>query len=398
MSVTEFINNSLDRAVNYLALNNYKGWDPYDGLTTNVSIIHRNYISRLLFFYFNKFSPVNLRKHFGIEKKIFTQSHMFLGLALVELGKCSEAEYFLKEIIADSIHYEKEGCHCWDGLDIPIQMRKSYKKRGAPNVISSELAARFILKYLKSTGRNDYKLREVLDSVKRYFCEYMLVSYKGKIHFKYYDVTPDEIFVFNANANICAFLAEYDNYNSSTENKTIVYDVLSSLVNYQEDDGYWNYNINLKTEVQKKQVDFHQGFVLDSLLRVMNSYGKETFIENAYNNGLSFYYKKQFLPSGQGVYRYPKKYPVNIHNQAQGIVTFTKAALAGYGDHFYEYAHTIARWTIKNMQDSDGHFYYMKCPFFTNKIPYIRWSDSMMVYSLSVLLACEKKKRNDVRT
>ncbi len=110
---------------------------------------------------------------------------------------------------------------------------------------------------------------------------------------------------------------------------------------------------------------------------------------SAYNKGIKFYYEKQFLPNGQGLYRYPRKWPVNIHNQAQGIITFTRASRLD--EKYYDFARTIAEWTIQNMQDEDGHFYFLKYPLFTNKIPYIRWSDAAMAYALSVFLARGKE-------
>ncbi len=55
-------------------------------------------------------------------------------------------------------------------------------------------------------------------------------------------------------------------------------------------------------------------------------------------------------------------------------------------------ARTIAEWTIKNMQDEKGFFYYQKWPMVTNKIPFIRWSQAWMLLALASLYAHE---RND---
>lgn len=388
-SKKDFFQESLDHIDFYITSNRYLGWDPYDGLTTELYFINKSYIFRLLFTYFNKFSPINCRNLFRIYRKEFTQTYMFLGLSKIELGRYSEAEIFLKKILLDS-KYSKFGYHCWDGVDMPIQMRNCYKEKIAPSVISTELAARFILNYLKATEIKTQSLIDVLISVNTYLNQYMLTNYDDLLHFKYYDTSPNELFVFNANANTCAFLAELDMFNNSASNKDIVYKVISSVIKYQQNDGRWNYSVNLKTGIQKKQVDFHQGFILDSILRILNAYGDDLTLKKSYQRGLDFYMKNQFLPSGQGIYRYPKKWPVNIHNQAQGIITFTRAAEAGFGNKYMEFARTIAEWTINNMQDPDGHFYYMKYPIFTNKIPYIRWSDASMALALSVFIRVEK--------
>jgi hypothetical protein len=85
---------------------------------------------------------------------------------------------------------------------------------------------------------------------------------------------------------------------------------------------------------------------------------------------------------------------VDIHNQAQGIITF--AQLKDYHPEYLDFAHIIARWTIENMQDRSGYFYYRKYPLFTNKIPYIRWSQGWMMVALSEMtLARGRMERNE---
>jgi len=363
----------------------FKGWDPYDGLTTNISFIHKYYYTRLLFFYFNKFSPLNFRPLFGMKKRVFTQPYTLLGMAHLNRNEMPEAEYFLDIILADS-KKEETGYHCWDGLDMPIQMIKSYKHEGSPNVISTELAARFILHFLEKSNKRKGELLEVLKSVEAYFREKMLIEFEGHKHFKYYDITPEELFVFNSNANICAFLADLDSYQGTENNKELVIEIIQSIASYQTNEGYWNYNVNLKTGNPKKQVDFHQGFILDDLLRIMEAYNCIEELTASYKKGLSFYRKNQFNEDGSSYYRIPKKWPVNIHNQSQGIITFTKAHEAGYGEKYLEFAEIIMKWTLENMKGKDGHFYYLKYPVITNKIPYMRWSDANMLYALSVFM------------
>jgi len=43
----------------------------------------------------------------------------------------------------------------------------------------------------------------------------------------------------------------------------------------------------------------------------------------------------------------------------------------------------IAKWTIDNIQDEKGYFYYQRYRFFTNKIPYMRWSQAWMFYAIT---------------
>ena len=48
-------------------------------------------------------------------------------------------------------------------------------------------------------------------------------------------------------------------------------------------------------------------------------------------------------------------------------------------------ASTVARWTIANMQDPTGYFYYRKYPLITNKTPTLHWGQATMFAALALL-------------
>jgi hypothetical protein len=107
----------------------------------------------------------------------------------------------------------------------------------------------------------------------------------------------------------------------------------------------------------------------------------------AIKKGLEFYHDHQFFPDGRSLWRYPKEYPVEIHNQSQGIITFSK--LAGDNKAYPSFSNTIAEWTIQNMQGKDGHFYYQNHKYYKNKISYMRWSQAWMFLALTTLITNE---------
>jgi hypothetical protein len=48
----------------------------------------------------------------------------------------------------------------------------------------------------------------------------------------------------------------------------------------------------------------------------------------------------------------------------------------------------VANWTIENMQDEDGHFYYRMYPLHIKaKVPLIHWGQATMYRALACLLA-----------
>lgn len=169
------------------------------------------------------------------------------------------------------------------------------------------------------------------------------------------------------------------------ELKEKVIDATEWVISHQKEDGRWNYSVGLKTGEEREQIDFHQGYVLESIHELQDVLGiKKENWEESLKKGIRFYKEKQFCSDGRSYWRWPKKYPVEIHNQAQGIITLIK--LRKYHPSVEEFASTIAKWTIKNMQAEDGHFYYRNFKFHKHKISYMRWSNAWMFLALSYLL------------
>jgi hypothetical protein len=48
-------------------------------------------------------------------------------------------------------------------------------------------------------------------------------------------------------------------------------------------------------------------------------------------------------------------------------------------------AQTVARWTIANMQDPSGYFYFRKYRFMTNKTATLHWGQATMLHALACL-------------
>ena len=76
---------------------------------------------------------------------------------------------------------------------------------------------------------------------------------------------------------------------------------------------------------------------------------------------------------------------MEIHNQAQGIITFAK--LRDFDRSYLKFAQRIAEWTIENMRDGKGYFHYQKHRLYTNRIPYMRWAQAWMLAALTLLRA-----------
>ena len=387
---------SFDKVMYYLIESGYAGYDPYDGASSEYEWINGRKLTRLLSTYLNKFFPVNLRSILKIPVTRQNQALAFVGRALLYDYETyrSEISVITDHLIAESL-FDKYGYHCWDAHGFPIQMRSGYRAIGKTDIIGDEAVGRFFLELFEIVP--DQKYKDICIDICRSFAERLLSGYREFVFFRYTPETPEHRWCYNASAIGAAYITAVSHKFIEEVNRRSIEKALQDVISRQKPDGEWWYSLDLETGYEKQQIDFHQGFILDALLDYMQCTGIEEPYLDSYKKGLDFYFNKQFLPDGRGIYRYPKKYPVNIHNQAQGIVTFTRAAAAGFGDHYLDFAQTIAEWTIKNMQDPKGHFYYVKYPFFTNKIPYIRWSDAAMSFALAVYLRTRQAAKRNYR-
>lgn len=381
----EEIRDSYARLVEWIIENDRTGWDPYDGLNTSYSVLVSTKSKRLLSQYLHKFSPINLRPFFGVQESRQLQAAAFIGLALMENPGGASRDEFVRAIIQDlkeSSLKETYGYDCWDAHGFAFQMRNSYHPAGTPDVVGSEACGRLLCQYALRYG--DSGAKQMALSFRDFLLERFLVSGGDEVFFRYEPDTPSAFCTYNASLLGALYVMEMDLAEGTEKNRDTVEKCLRFVCSKQQREGYWCYTLNRETGEEKHQVDFHQGFILDCILRYMEVYGFRDPFRRAYERGLRFYRQRQFMDDGRGLYRLPRKWPVNIQNQAQGILTFARAERE-YPE-YRGFAGKIAGWTIRNMQDPSGYFYYLKYPGFTNKIPYMRWSDSGMAYALSRLV------------
>jgi rhamnogalacturonyl hydrolase YesR len=275
--------------------------------------------------------------------------------------------------------------YCW-GYNFDWANPVKYLKAYSPSIIVTGFIAKGIFEYYKAT--QDKKALDILKSI----CDFILqdlpvTEFENGICFSYTTIMKD--CCYNANMIGAEILAKTYSITKETIFMEKAKKAVDFTVKKQHENGKWNYSLDLETDQERVQIDFHQGYVLESL----SEFIKYSQIEDEKYNaalikGLQFYMNEQFFDTGRSKWRIPKVWPVDIHNQTQGIITFSK--LAYLNSDYRDFALQTARWTIENMQDKAGYFYYQKHKFFTNKIPYMRWAQAWMMLALSTLSSTEK--------
>lgn len=378
----------------WLVKEHFSGYDPYDGINTDLGWLTKSKNVRLLMIYVNKFSPLNIRKLLKIKKSKNNKALALIIRSILKRPYRREQERFIEQKIQNLLSsslIHKYGYHCWNANNIYIQTTREYQPPDMPGVIGTEICSRALLEYyIKHPERDD--LKAVILSARNFFLKVLLANRKNIVFFRYKPMSPVYECIYNASIIAASFVARVNKDFRLEEKNNVIADCYNFLINRQNKDGSWNYGVDLRNGKEKIQMDFHQGYILDALLEYLEIFGHKNEIYEAYQKGLNFYYLKQFYSNGQSLYRYPRKYPIDIHNQAQGIITFSRAGR--FNEKYLEFAKTIAYWTINNMQSSSGYFYYQKYPFLMNRIPYFRWGQAWMFYSLSHLLDSNQRKAN----
>jgi hypothetical protein len=100
--------------------------------------------------------------------------------------------------------------------------------------------------------------------------------------------------------------------------------------------------------------------------------------------GYEYWKKTFFLPDGTPRYYNYKTLPIDIQCCSQAIDTFT--IFSDRDPESAVRASRVARWTIQQMQDRTGYFYYRRySPWIVNKTAALHWGQATMLCAMAGL-------------
>jgi len=185
--------------------------------------------------------------------------------------------------------------------------------------------------------------------------------------------------VHNSNMLGAAMLARTARITGAKELAETAAEAMEYSCTRQLSDGAWYYGEDPKYH----WVDnFHTGYNLDSLKCYLENTNDMRFDKNL-RRGFEYYMKEFFESDGTPRYYNNKKFPVDIQCASQAITT-----LANFADVYPEaldISLKVANWTIDNMQDKKGYFYYRVMPWGKMKVPLLHWGQATMYRGLTLL-------------
>ena len=387
------VENSLTRLKNYCEQEEFRGWDPYDGLNSrlfqSIPFISKNRFSRLLWIQTFKRLPVNFRRIAGIKKGYNSKS---LGLFLS--GYCNLYSYEAKDEYLEKIYFFSTklielqspfyNSACW-GYNFDWQARAFFQPKNTPTVVASVFNSSALLdayeimeeKHLLETARSTCDF--ILQDLNRTYND------KGKYSFSYSPL--DKSVVFNASLLGSRLLSRVFSF---TKEKILIEEAKKSVdfcMDYQKTDGSWSYG----TLPYHQWIDnFHTGYNLECIADYMRFSGTIDYNDQL-ENGFNYYIQNFFTHEGIPKYYNNSIYPIDIHSSAQTVITLSKL------EKFHEEKFLIDKvlnWTIRNMQSKYGFFYFQVNNHFSSKIPYMRWAQAWMFYALTTYLKYDSGKKN----
>lgn len=393
---------SFIRLKSYCETEDYKGWDPYDGLKSKVANallpLKHSAILRLCIIQGFKRCPVNLRRIAMVPKEhnakgigLFLQGYCNLykmiekkGVAFKELGTTDEVlrkiRYLadlLLQMRSDKMFPGEFHGACW-GYNFDWQARRLFLfPAHTPTVVATNFCATALMEAYEVT--HDKRYLEVALSAARFIIEDLHRSeYKDGFLFSYSKL-PGNDTVFNASILGSRLLSYCYKYTGNETYKQLARKSIVACCAGQEEDGSWRYGM---LPVQKWRDSFHTGYNLDGLIAYQENTSDNSFDENI-AKGFDYYINNFFLDDGTPKYYDNQTYPIDIHCPGQLFVTLSRLHKFGA---FRQTAAKVLQWTIDNMQDPNGYFYYQLKPGMSSKIPYMRWSNAFMFSALSFYL------------
>ncbi len=395
--MTEFrqtaLDSFIDRLRQYVETEQFKGWDPYDALrspflealTRPSALLQRCAIHgvRLL--------PWNVRPWLGIGKSanetalsVFCRAYLNLYCMTGRshyLHTCEKLINRLREL--SCVNNAK---YLGWSRDFRYVAGSEVHEVGKPLSFLGTIIGETFLEYSQLSGTSplDAEVERIIRAILRYGGVYE--TSKGT--FIGYAAVARPRLIFNVNALAAALFLRYCRTRGSSvrlENHDLVQlseRLIRTVLKHQQGNGSWLYGFSHDGE-SFRLIDFHQGFVVDAIgdiLTLLADHPLSDRLRHAYARGLAFMAREQIDGGGACKWRYPRARPYDIHNQAQGIISLSRAPGSAYDD----LLDRMLGFTLRHFwDDQGGYFIYQVGRYWRNEIPYMRWAQAWMMLALT---------------
>lgn len=378
----EPLNAAIERLERWVRDHDYRAYDPGDGQLSYLRHLTfgRMSFERVLTAAVLR-APFNIRPLLGIRPHTSTKGMGYMAWgylrrfrALRRAADAQRARHCLDWLIAHrSQRYEP---YCW-GNEFGFTTRAGRIPAGEATIVWSGLIGQAFVEAYETLG--DARYLAVASSI----CDWITALPRERTDrgacLSY--VAFRQVSIHNSNMLGAALLARVARAAGRDELLPIARDAMLYSCSRLNPDGSWYYGADAKYH----WIDnFHTGYNLDSLRRYRDSSGDRQF-DDALAAAFAYFKSRFFEPDGRPRYLHDRAMPTDIQCAAQAVDTLTY--FADLDAEALELACRTADWTIRHMQDDDGHFHYRDLGWAQVRTPMFHWGQATMFKALAQLSA-----------
>lgn len=367
----------------WLVRNEYRGYDPFDGLNAWLRPLALGKLGRQLLQQGVRRFPINLRPLLGIRPSVSSKGFGYLARGYLKLYRLQGRQEDLDKAVHCLDWLSEHACRDYGGMSwgnhFDYQSRVFYLPRGKPTIVWVAHIAQAFVDAWEVTGEARHL------QVAREACEFILHGLERRpagqgLCLSY--IPGQYCEVHNANMLGAALLARVAGHTGDASMREVAAGAVDYTVGAQRPGGAWWYG----EAPELRWVDsFHTGYVLDSLWCYLSSTG-DVRHRPAFDRGAAYFADRFFLADGTPKYYAGRTWPVDIQCAAQAIETLCLLARAQSDRTLLALARRVARWTVTRMQDPSGYFYFQRLPWVVNQTPTLHWGQATMLLALASLL------------
>jgi hypothetical protein len=378
----QIIRESLHTLDSWVTRNNWSAYDTFDGLSSPIApyFTLNQPLMKQIWQQGVRRCPVNLRPLLGIKPSMSTKGMGFFAQGYLRLHGIygdhvylEKAKYCLQWLMENNC---KQFDHFSWGNHFDYQSRGGNIPKGTPTIVWTGLIAHAFLDAYERLG--DEKYLDVATSA----CDFVLNDlgwqrFDEGLLLRYYPKA--DVLVHNSSMIGASLLARVNSIAANPHYREISEQTIQYTLHHQTEEGAWNYGVGKKWA----WIDsFHTGYVLEALAIFIRCTGAKKY-ESALEKGYRYFIKTFFLQDGTPRYYAQKTLPIDIQCASQAIQTLVN--LRNLHPDSVATALRVTNWTIENMQDDTGYFYYRKYPLITNKTPTLHWGQATMFAALALI-------------
>lgn len=381
------LHQSLDLLEKWVERHDYKGYEPFDGLTSYLyPWTFRNRLACQVLQQGIRRFPLNLRPLLGVRPLDSTKGRGYMAWGYLKRFLRTQDDAYRAKAFAclgwlDRHRSPLYPQHSW-GNHFVYASRSGFIGPHESTIVWTGLIGQAFLEAYEIF--QDPHHREIIESIAEWIMALPRLQTPQGLCLSY--VMPRQSSIHNSNMIGAAFLAGAGKVLGRQEYLETAHQAMIYSCARQLPDGGWYYG----EDPMFHWIDaFHTGYNLDSLWRYARSSGDSSFERNV-EKGYSYFRANFFEPSGRIKYYANKAAPIDIQCASQAIDTlllFSDLDPSGITT-----ARKTATWYILRMQAKDGHLYFRRYPAgFVNRTPMLHWGQATMYKALAHLSLSEEQ-------